>query len=48
MSIHWCCTRNSDCYELQVIFQKHGTGSPICFRCFSWCYKQSRKNWWCF
>lgn len=32
MSIHWCCTRNSDCYELQVIFQKHGTGKTCLIR----------------
>lgn len=33
----------------QVLFFSFlSLGSPICFRCFSWCDKQSRKNWWCF
>lgn len=44
MSIHWFCTRNADCHKLQIMFQEHGAGHPICSRCFSWSDKYSRKN----
>lgn len=34
MSIHWCCTRNTDCHKLQAVFQKHGAGKTCWVKYF--------------